>query len=118
MNLSNIIKEITKFQQIIPEFVNTKNELDHKCYKLLVQSIGVIKLCLRGYFLDDTTLSTLQTDYYTIFIKMYNIDIELFQMLSDYNSIFLQNLIKLLEEEEYYEAASNISKLINHTEIE
>ena len=116
MILNDIIKELSKIQKEIPHFLDTKVEIDHKVYKLYYNIYGVIKLCIRGYFLDDEVINNLQVEYYSLFVNIYNLDIELFQMCTDHNSALIKNLITILENYEFYEAASNVSRLIKNIE--
>ena len=116
MKLNDIIKELTKIQKTIPTFIDSKYELDNKIFKLYYQTYDIIKMCIRNYFLDEDTISTLQVEYYSLFVNIYNQDLELFQLCSEHNTKLIKNLITLLEDYEFYEAAQNVLNLIKNIE--
>ena len=112
MTIEEIVKEIDKVSRTIPTFIDPKILHHKKCYEMYYKIFLIIKKCVKEYYLTEKEIDELQTIYYSVFISILYNDSDLYYLYVDYNEEFINKLIFLLEDNEYFEACQNITNII------
>jgi len=112
MKLDMIRRKLNNTAKIIPDFIDTTNEDHHTAFVYLQRIFNLYSLCLSYDEYDDKKINDLSIRYYSLLLTLYNLDKFIYLDVLKYTTELYKQIIKLLEEYDYFEACYNLYNMV------
>ena len=114
MSSEKILRDnIINFSKRIPEFIDTKDKIHNMMYNDMYKIFELISRCVDSSILSDDDINVLSIDIYSLLLRMFNCDKDVYRMCVDYIMNLYEEVMKISKDEELYETANNLYKVIN-----
>lgn len=113
MSEKDVREWIRECIKVIPDFIDCRYEEQKYLYDNITGVMKIFNACVTNIVISSKGLDILATRYYAYLLTIYNIESSLYMMCLAYLNEFYDELISTLENNQLFESASNLYKLVN-----